>query len=178
LGFHDRALPAAMASMAAHRQGKFWDYHDLLFERKAFEDSDFESMATDLGLNLEQWKADYADPAIEEQVKRQEAACGAVGITGTPGFTVNGRKLSGAKPFEEFQTVIEEELVKARAEIEKGVARADIFEHMIELGQQAPATEAATSALHPVTQRFDLSQAPAMGPAGAPAELVIFSEFQ
>lgn len=173
LDFHNRAMPAALGAMAAHQQGKFWAYHDLLFERKKFEDPDLEAMAQDLGLDMDKWRADYASPALETFVRKQDTACVKVGASGTPAFFVNGRSLSGAKPFPEFKTVIEEELEKARAEVAKGIARADIYDHMLGLGRRSP-----VSGLEPIAFRFNLEGNPAMGPANAAATLVIFSDFE
>ena len=51
LGFHKRAMPIAKASMAAHMQGKFWEFHDLVFQRKAYDDAKLEAIATELGLD-------------------------------------------------------------------------------------------------------------------------------
>ena len=175
LEFHKRAKPAAIAAMAAHRQGRFWQYHDKLFEVKKFEDPGLENMAQDLGLNMVQFKADIADPAIAAHVDKQDKACVKVTASGTPAFFVNGRKLSGAKPFEDFKTVIEEELVKAKGEIAKGVSRADIYSHMLSLGKKATG---GGSQLDKAVQRFNNEGSPADGPATAAATLVIFSDFQ
>ncbi len=176
LDFHKRAMPAAVAAMAAHKQGKFWQYHDKLFEGKKFEDTDLEGYATALGLDLERFKADIADPAIEKFVQKQDAACVKVGASGTPAFFVNGRKLSGAKPFEDFKPVIEAELAKARAELAKDVPRAGIYKHMLALGKKSAG--GGGSQLDKAAQRFNLAGSPSDGPATAPATLVIFSDFQ
>ncbi len=173
LDFHKRAMPAAIAAMAADRQGKFWEYHDALFERKKFEDPDLLAIAKDLGLDEAKFQADINDPAIEAHVKKQDAACVKVTATGTPAFFVNGRKLGGAKPFADFEVVIKEELEKAKAEVAKGVPRADIYKHMLKLGKKK-----APPALEPIVHQFDNRGAPSEGPDSAIATLTIFSDFQ
>jgi protein-disulfide isomerase len=111
LAFHQQAMPAARAANAAHRQGKFWEMHDKLFEnQKDLTDENFAKWAGELGLDVEKFKKDYADPSNEEEVKRQQAAMVGLGARGTPGFFVNGEPLRGAQPFENFKTVIDKQL--------------------------------------------------------------------
>ena len=166
-------MPAAIASMAAHRQGKFWEYHDALFEGKKFEDPDLAGYAEKLGLDMLRFNADIADPKLEATVKRQDTACVKIGASGTPAFFVNGRSLSGAKPFEEFETVIKEELAKAKAEIAKGIERKDIYSHMLALGKKSGGSQ-----LESVTHTFNLEGSPSYGNKNAAATMVIFSDFQ
>jgi protein-disulfide isomerase len=63
LPFHPRAMPAAKASFAAAKQGKFWEYHDKLFaNQKALQDADLERYAQEIGLNVSKWKSDHRPP--------------------------------------------------------------------------------------------------------------------
>jgi hypothetical protein len=122
LSFHDRAMPASKAAYAAHLQGKFWEYHDLVFENnKALQDADLEGYAKTLGLDMEKWKKDKESKQVEDWLKGHQALAAAFGATGTPAFFVNGEKLTGAKPFEEFQPVVEKNIAKANKLIAKGV---------------------------------------------------------
>ncbi len=174
LDFHPRAMPAGKASLAAGEQGKFWEMHDKLFEnQKALEDADLEKYATELGLDMAKWKADFASPLTEERVKKQDAACVKIGATGTPAFFVNGRKLEGAKPFEDFKKTIDEELVKAKAELAKGVAPDQIYAHMLKLGRKAKAT-----GFEGPKHNIDIAGAPTDGNSSALATIVIFSDFE
>ena len=96
LPFHKRARPAAMASLAAHKQGKFWEYHDVLFENmKKLEDADLEKYAKDVGLNLKKFKKYMAANAGEEQIKRDQALAAKVGIFAIK-RTICRRLISGA----------------------------------------------------------------------------------
>jgi protein-disulfide isomerase len=97
LAFHNRAMPAAKALMAAHRQGKFWEYHDVLFKNmRALEDADLEKYATQVGLDIAKFKKDIADPKIEANIKKDMEQTTKVNARGTPNFFVNGRNLRGA----------------------------------------------------------------------------------
>mgnify|MGYP002639745165 CR=1 FL=1 len=112
LAKHTQAKPAAIASIAAERQGKFWEYKTALFEhqRDLKNEGIYEQIATEVGLNLEQFRRDIADPTIEAQIKADVTQAKQVGVTGTPCFFVNGYKLKGAKPLEAFVDVIDREL--------------------------------------------------------------------
>lgn len=174
LSFHKRATPAAIASMAANNQGKFWQYHDKLFEdTKKLEDSDLEQYAKDLGLDMEKFKADIADPKLADIVKKHDAQCVAIGASGTPAFFVNGRYMSGAVPFDQFKPVIDEELKKARKMVADGVAKAEVYNQILAEGKKRPG-----GALDSKVHKFDVRQSPTDGPNTAVATLVVFSDFQ
>ncbi len=112
LAKHTQAKPAAKASIAAERQGKFWEYKHALFEhqRELKNEGIYEQIAEELGLDITRFRADLADPAIEDQIKADVAQAKLLGVTGTPCFFVNGYKLKGAKPLEAFVDVIDREL--------------------------------------------------------------------
>lgn len=111
LEFHKEAMPAAKASLAAAKQGKFWEFQSALFENQAKLSSAFyEETAKSLGLNLEQFKKDAASPEIEAQIKEDMELGAKNGIQGTPGFFVNGVAVKGAYPFEHFKMIIDRQL--------------------------------------------------------------------
>ena len=111
LDIHKEAVPAARASMAAHEQGKFWEYHDKLFANpQKLQREALLQYARELGLAMTQFELALDSPAIKGRVDADVAEIKAIGGTGTPAFFVNGRFLSGAKPFEEFARVINAEL--------------------------------------------------------------------
>jgi protein-disulfide isomerase len=113
LDFHKEATPAAKASLAAHKQGKFWEYHAELFKNQGkLGSAYYDELAKTLGLNVDKFKKDKASPEIEKQVK-EDAALGAQhGIQGTPGFFVNGIAVKGAYPVEHFKMIIDKLLAK------------------------------------------------------------------
>ncbi len=111
LRIHSKAPAAHAAAEAAHRQGKFWEMHDLIFaNQREMSPEKYEEYAAQIGLNVERFKKDVASPDIKKRVDSDAAEAASLGITGTPAFLVNGRYLSGAQPFEAFKRLIDEEL--------------------------------------------------------------------
>lgn len=109
--------------MAAHRQGRFWDYHDTLFvNMKALEDDDLVKYAGELGLDIEKFNKDRKDPEILKKVEADQNAAVSLGAKGTPAFFVNGNHVKGAKGFDEFKKLIDAELAKADAKLAAGLA--------------------------------------------------------
>lgn len=110
---HQRAKPAAEAAQCAHEQGKFWEYHDKLFQNmQALADADLKKYATDLGLNADTFNSCYDSGKFKADVVKDGTEGQEAGISGTPAFLINGRFLSGAQPFEAFKAIIDEELAK------------------------------------------------------------------
>jgi protein-disulfide isomerase len=113
LPMHNRAMPASEAAACAHEQSKFWEFHDKLFAaQQNLQDADFTKHATDLGLNLEQFNSCYSSGKYRAELQATLKEGGALGVTGTPAFFINGRFLSGAQPFDAFKTIIDDELSK------------------------------------------------------------------
>ena len=111
LSIHPKARGAHIASEAAHAQGKFWEMHDKIFEnQRQLSDANYEKWAGEIGLDLEQFKKDRVAAATKKRVDRDVSEAGALGVTGTPGFFINGRFLSGAQPFGAFKAKIDGEL--------------------------------------------------------------------
>ena len=113
LSFHQNAMPAAQAAMAADAQGKFWPMHDKLFANNtALERKDLEKYAQELGLDMNKFKADLDSGKYKAAVDAETKEGSTLGVTGTPAVFINGRKISGAYPFETFKKIAEEELAK------------------------------------------------------------------
>lgn len=111
LGFHDRAIPAAVAANCAGEQEKYWEMHKLLMSnQRALDEETLTSHATSLSLDMAKWNTCRADPAQEAEVRKDMEDGSAVGVTGTPAFFINGIMLSGAQPFEAFKEIIDREL--------------------------------------------------------------------
>jgi predicted DsbA family dithiol-disulfide isomerase len=106
---HPRAAVAARASIAAGRQGKFWEMHDLMFEnQRALEDDDLERYATQLGLDLARFRADMASAEAQARVDQDRAEGRRVGVQGTPTVFVNGRRFG--EPLQALGAYLREEL--------------------------------------------------------------------
>ena len=101
--------------MAAHEQGKFWEMHDKLFANaQALDAASLEKYAQELGLNMGKFKAALDSgkhkAAVAADVQYGNSLPG--DGMGTPTFFINGQKLAGAYPFEEFAKIIDAELKK------------------------------------------------------------------
>jgi protein-disulfide isomerase len=108
---HPQARRAAEAARCAHDQGKFWDYHDLLFTNapKGAPD-DLRRYAEQAGLDVPVFERCVAGNRHRETVQRDIDEGTRLGLDGTPVFFINGRLLPGAQPLEAFAQVIDEEL--------------------------------------------------------------------
>jgi protein-disulfide isomerase len=110
---HAHAQGASVAAAAAQKQGKFWEMHDLIFEKtnwRAVKADTYVQYAQELGLDVEKFKKDVASSDVKKQVDGDSSEAARLGVTGTPAFFVNGKFLSGAQPFESFKRLIDEEL--------------------------------------------------------------------
>jgi hypothetical protein len=99
---HPRAMPAALAAVAAGKQNKFWEMHDLLFSHQdALEDDDLVGYARQLGLDVARFQVDMASEETRAHVDADKAEGRRLGITGTPSIFVNGR------PFQDSPRALE-----------------------------------------------------------------------
>ncbi|WP_375765640.1 thioredoxin domain-containing protein [Archangium gephyra] len=180
LSFHPNAKPAAEAAMAAHEQGKFWEYHDKLFaNQKALDRANLEKYAQELGLNMGQFKAALDSGKFRAKVEADASAGAAVGANGTPAFFINGREFVGAQPFENFKKIIDEEKARAEKLLASGTKPADLYAKLIEEGVKSngSAPQAQAPAEAPV-QNIEVGNAPSRGPKNAPVTIVAFSDFE
>ncbi|HMY18513.1 MAG TPA: thioredoxin domain-containing protein [Polyangium sp.] len=106
--FHKNALPAAKAMMAAHKQGKFFEYKDVLFAHQdAQERADLLTYAQEMKLDMNRFSRDLDDPALEAAIQADLAEARRVSAVGTPTFFINGRKLIGAQPIGAFRKLVD-----------------------------------------------------------------------
>ena len=111
LGFHPNAEPAALVAECADEQGKFWEFHDKIFEnQETLSDAMYRIWAQELGLNTEQFNSCLDSGKYRAEVQKDLADGTAAGIGGTPGFFVGEVPISGAQPFSVFQQVIDAQL--------------------------------------------------------------------
>lgn len=113
---HPFAQKAAEASECAEEQGKYWEYHDRLFEaQQEWAEkgiSQFKIYAEELKLDAQKFSSCLDSGKYAEEVLKDLSDGQKLGVTGTPTFFINGKMVVGAQPFEAFQKVIEEELNK------------------------------------------------------------------
>lgn len=113
LSFHPKAPGAATAAEAAHRQGKFWEMHDLIFANQGtLDDAHYRTWAEQIGLDVAQWEKDRSSPEVAARVAADTKEAERLSVGGTPAFFVNGRFLSGAQPLASFKSVIDQEIGK------------------------------------------------------------------
>jgi len=113
------SLTAAVAARAAQDQGRFWEYHDLLYRNQSggFSLEKLLGLAGEAGLDVERFESDLAEPDRYTRVVADDFREGQQrGISGTPTFVINGRVLAGLQPLEVYEDAIEE----AKSEAEGG----------------------------------------------------------
>jgi protein-disulfide isomerase len=111
VNIHPQAQRAAEAAHCAGEQGKFWEFHDLLFDKQeAIPTANFVDHAKTLGLDASTFQSCLDGRKYQAKVERNYAAGVKAGVSGTPAFFINGRLLSGAQPLEAFKALIDEEL--------------------------------------------------------------------
>ena len=109
---HKYALKAAIAALAAESQGKFWEFHDLLFENyNKLNDQKIQDIAVAVGLNLEEYEKKKKDPAVQTQVRRDLADGRQAGVRGTPTVFINGKRLRD-RSLNGFQAAVDKQLQK------------------------------------------------------------------
>ena len=120
---HPNALPAAVAAECANEQGKYWEYHDTLFEKQNSWNrldsnsaiTTFSQYATDIGLEQEQFDSCLQTGKYLEEVQGDLRDGRDYEITGTPGFFIGNEeigfvKINGAQPFDVFKRIIDAQL--------------------------------------------------------------------
>lgn len=111
LSFHKNAKPAAEASLAAHAEGKFWEYHDVLFENmRKLDEASLAEYATKTGVDASKIKtaleSDTYAAAVERDLKLGEQ----VAVSGTPTMFVNGVRISNPTDFKSVSEAIDKAL--------------------------------------------------------------------
>ena len=177
LPFHPRAMPAAMLAIEAHKQRGnrgFWDAHDRLFDaHPKLEDDDLFAIAKDMKLAMWGVKRAVSKSTHKKIVDQDMDLASDQNARGTPHFFINGRRLTGARPFAEFKRVIDEEIVKAKQLMaDKGISRAKVYATIMKTAKGPPPPEKKLGVPKPTKKN------PSRGVAWAPVTIQIFSEFQ
>jgi len=109
LRMHDQAEPAALAAIAAQNQGKFWQMHDALFGVEKLTKESIEAAAASIGLNMEQFKKDLADPVTKQRLYKDMADAKKADVSGTPTLFINGQRIKN-RSLPAMQAIIDREL--------------------------------------------------------------------
>ena len=113
---HANALDAAKAALAAARQGKFWEMHDILYQNQDELGMDkLKQYAQKVGLDVLRWEKDFSSPEVRQQLSREADEGRAAGVDSTPSFFVNGRRITEGT-VEEFKRLIQDALNGNRGE--------------------------------------------------------------
>ncbi|MFO0746933.1 MAG: thioredoxin domain-containing protein [Myxococcota bacterium] len=176
LPFHKDAMPAANASLCAQQQGKFWEMHDKMFEnQQALQPADFENYAGQIGIDVAKFKDCFAKAGdtFKDRIAADIEEAGKVTARGTPNTFINGRKMTGARPVDDFKTLIDGELKKAQGLLDKGIAADKLYAEIIKDGKVFEPLEAKVNEfkIDPATTAMD-------GKKDAKIQIVLFSDFQ
>jgi len=111
---HPFAQGAAEASRCTGEQGKYWEYHDLLFgDQNGLDRNGLIAKAAKLQLDAKQFDSCISSEKFKAQVQQDNQDGLRAGVSGTPGFFINGIFMSGAQPEATFEKAIEEQLTAA-----------------------------------------------------------------
>ena len=107
---HKFAMQAAIAALAAEKQGKFWEFHDLFFkDYNHLNEQKIREIAQQLNLDMEKFEKDRKDPQIMAMINRDLSEGNQAGVRGTPTVFINGRLLRN-RSMAGFQELIEKAL--------------------------------------------------------------------
>ncbi len=108
--------------MAAEKQGKFWEFHDLLFkDYNRLNDKKITEIRTSLNLDADQFQREMVDPAIKAQIEADLRNGNSAGVRGTPTIFINGKRLRD-RSLKGFQRQINQQLTQLNAE-DKGAVK-------------------------------------------------------
>jgi protein-disulfide isomerase len=111
---HPQALPAAKASLAAGRQGKFWEMHDKIFANlREINADNLKKWAGEIGLDVARWEKDMASPEVQQEIDQDMQVARAAEVTGTPTFFVNGKRVMN-RSFDGFKAMIDAALAEKK----------------------------------------------------------------
>ena len=185
---HRNAQAAAEASLAAHDQGRFWDYHDQLFARQAELREKgtplLYTIAEELDLDMGRFRKALEGRQHREAVGADKQLLRDLGQGGTPMFFVNGRLLRGAQPLAAFVRAVETEQRRAERLLASGTKRSEIYDALVRGGvaprrRDEPRRGAAEDRPEeaPVEIPRD-REGPGLGPPEARVHVVEFFDFQ
>jgi protein-disulfide isomerase len=160
LPFHKQAKIAARAALAAHEQGKFWEYQDRLLVKGARLDREgLIASAGEVGLDVARFTAAIDSDRFDAQIEAETKEAMAIGANGTPATFINGRKVNGAQPYANFE-----------------------YEVRVALGEKPPKPAAPpTKPRGPDPNKrypLEIGKAPVIGPSNAQVTAIAFLDYQ
>ena len=120
---HQNAFAAARAAEAADKQGKFWEMHDLLYQNSDPSGASgwvtskapttyFNQYATQLGLNMDKFKKDYASSDVNAAINADMSKGNKLGVEGTPSFFIDGKKVTINNTTDDFKKALDAAISK------------------------------------------------------------------
>jgi protein-disulfide isomerase len=171
LDMHPGADLSAEAALAANEQGKFWEYHDILFDKMDRQSrNDLEGYARQLGLDIERFRKALDDRTFRSEVELAKSLGRSMGVTGTPTLIINGQMVVGPNPAQLAGMV--DRASKGKPIVDESAAAAPE-------GQQARAPQPPPP-LPPASEAKDVkieTWNPSEGPANAPITIVSYCEY-
>jgi protein-disulfide isomerase len=120
---HKYALKAAVAALAAEPLGKFWQFHDTLFNNyNRLNDQKIQEIVEVLGLDDTKFKEQQKNPAITERIRKDYEEGLRIGVRGTPTIFINGKKLRD-RGMQSLEAAIEKELQKQQEKSQEETAQ-------------------------------------------------------
>jgi len=110
---HNMAEPAALAGIAAHNQGKFWQMHDALFAMDTITMEKILDAAKEIGLDMDSFNRDLNSEITKQRLIKDVMDAREAEVSGTPTLFVNGRRVNDRSP-QALQKLIDEELAKTK----------------------------------------------------------------
>jgi len=184
LPFHSDAPLAAQAAVAADKQGKFWQMHDILFKNQsALKRENLEKYAAEIGLDVAKFKKDIDAPETKKQVDEDLDLGKKLGVQGTPNFFINGRPIRGAVPYEQFKSAVDDELLRGKKLMEKGVSSSKVFAALMKgegkgLGTPVAPPPPPRIPIGSEVYKIEPGTAPQVGAKEPKITLIEFSDFQ
>lgn len=165
------SLAASIASLAAKQQGRFWEYHDVLFKSNRLDPAALKEHAQAIGLDMAKFNKDREDKSLRGQALKDALLANEVGAHSMPNILVNGVRMKGAKDWANLDALVAQELPKAEAAIAAGTPAKDFYAKTVTTGKSFPQLEA-------VKNDFQIGDSPVIGPKNAETVVTVFEDFE
>lgn len=183
LPMHERAEATALAALAVDASDRFESMHHALFESpENRSDEGLLDLAVRSGMPRRAYESALASPAPRARLEAAKKLAKELGVTGTPAFFVNGRKISGAQPLGTFDTMIREEIAHAKALVASGVPKSSVYDAIVDEAHKLPAPrESLDPDAEPpshVPAARGIGGALVRGEASAKTTMVVFTDLE